>query len=116
MSLSEINVDDLNKLKQFRIERLRRFFIASLQSCLIRIESGNTLMVHCPHPGIIDDLLDELEDLRNHAWMVLGVRSVALYFCQEEILRTENYRPRQKSCSSNYFLINQEKMSSNESN
>jgi hypothetical protein len=110
MSLSEINIDDLDKLKQFRIERLRRFFISSLQSCLIRIESGNTLTVYCPHPGIVDDLLDELEDLRNHAWMVLGARSIALYFCQEEILRTESYCPRQEFCIPSGISINRETM------
>jgi hypothetical protein len=88
MALTEINIDDLTKLKQFRIDRLRRFFISSLPRCLIRVDASNTLVVHCPHPKIVDELLDDLEDLCNHAWLILGVQSIALYFCQEKIFYT----------------------------
>jgi hypothetical protein len=89
MSLTELTVDDHNKLKNCRIQRLRRFFGPSLQTCLMRINPDNMLAVHCPHPGIVDELLDDLEDLCNHAWLILGVRSIGLYFCQEEILHTQ---------------------------
>jgi hypothetical protein len=88
MSLTEMTVDDCNKLKQCRIQRLRQFFGSSLQPCLMRINPDNMLAVHCPDPGIVDALLDDLEDLCNHAWLILGVRSIGLYFCQEEILHT----------------------------
>jgi hypothetical protein len=89
MSLTELTTDDQKKLKQFRIERLRHFFAPSLQPCLMRINPDNMLTVHCPHPGIVDELLNDLEDLCSHAWLILGVRSIGLYFCQEEILYTK---------------------------
>jgi hypothetical protein len=102
MSLTEINADDLNKLRYFRIERLRGLFISSLQRCLIRTDSANTLIIHCPDPGIVDELLNELEDLRNHAWMLLGVKSIALYFYQEEILRTRTSSRTYQSNAAHY--------------
>jgi hypothetical protein len=91
MSLTELTIDDQKKLKQFRIERLRHFFAPSLQPCLMRINPDNMLTVHCPYPGIVDALLDDLEDLCNHAWLILGVQSIGLYFCQEEILHTKTF-------------------------
>ncbi len=91
MVLTEINVDDLNKLMHLRIERLLHFFASSLPSCLIHIDADQTLSVHCPHTEIVDDLLDELEDLCTHAWLILGVSKIALYFGQEEILSTNTY-------------------------
>lgn len=99
MLLTDINIDDLNRLKQFRIERFLHFFTSSLPHCLIQIDGGDTLAVYCPHPWIVDELIDDLENLCNHAWLILGVRAItqwrgyaiALYFCQEEILRTDTY-------------------------
>jgi hypothetical protein len=87
MSLTEINIDDLNQLKRFRLERLLHFFTTSLPLCLIQVDVSNSkLAVYCPHAKIVDNLLDDFEDLCNHAWLILGVREIALYFCQEEIL------------------------------
>jgi hypothetical protein len=91
MVLTEINVDDLNKLMHLRIERLIHLFASSLPSCLIHIDAEHTLSVHCPQSEIVDDLLDELEDLCNHAWLILGASKIALYFGQEEILSTNTY-------------------------
>ena len=91
MVLTEINVDDLNKLMHLRIERLIHLFASSLPNCLIHIDADHTLSVHCPQSEIVDDLLDELEDLCNHAWLILGVSKIALYFGQEEILSTNTY-------------------------
>jgi hypothetical protein len=88
MSLTEITIDDHNQLNRFRIQRLRQLFAHSLQPCLMRVNPDNMLAVHCPDPGIVDELLNEIEDLCNYAWLVLGVRSIGLYFCQEEILHT----------------------------
>lgn len=86
MLLTEMNVEDLNTLMQFRIERLCHFFAASLPNCLIQLDPGNLLIVHCPNSIVVDDLLDDLEDLCSHAWLILGVQQVAVYFGQEEIL------------------------------
>jgi Fatty acid hydroxylase superfamily len=43
MALTEINTDDLTTLKQFRVDRLRRFFVSSLPRCLIRVEAFPSL-------------------------------------------------------------------------
>jgi hypothetical protein len=88
MSLTEMNIDDRDQLKYLRIQRLRQLFAHSLQACLMRVNPDNMLAVHCPQPEIVDELLNEMEDLCKYAWLVLGVRSIALYFCQEEILHT----------------------------
>jgi hypothetical protein len=36
----------------------------------------------------MDKLLEDLEDLRSHAWLILGLKKISLYFGLEEILRT----------------------------
>ncbi len=47
MVLTEINVDDRNKLMQLRIDRLLHFFTSSLPHCLIQIDGDNMLTVYC---------------------------------------------------------------------
>lgn len=88
MILTELSIDDLNRLQQFRIERLLLFFAFSLPHCIIQTDSSNTLMIYCPSAAIVDELLDELDDLCNHVWMILGTRAIAIYFCQEEVFCT----------------------------
>jgi hypothetical protein len=46
------------------------------------------LSIYCLHPEIVDELLDDLEDLQSHAWLILGVKKISLYFSLEEILCT----------------------------
>jgi hypothetical protein len=91
MLLTEINVDDLNTLMHFRVERFIHFFAATLPNCLIQIDAGDLLAIHCPSSAIVDDLIDEFEDLRYRAWLILGVNTIALYFGQEEILLANTY-------------------------
>jgi hypothetical protein len=68
---------------------LLHFFATSLPCCLIQIDlPDNMLIVHCPHDRIVEDLIDELDDLCAHVRLIVGVSKVALYFKQEEILRT----------------------------
>lgn len=43
MSLTEMIIGDQHKLKQFCIERLRRFFAPSLQPCIIRINPDKNI-------------------------------------------------------------------------
>jgi hypothetical protein len=88
MLLTEINVDDLNTLMHFRIERFLQFFTASLPNCLIQIDSCDLLAIHCPSSDLVDDLLDEFEEMCDRAWLILGVNTIALYFGEEEILRS----------------------------
>jgi hypothetical protein len=91
MLLTEINVDDLNTLLHYRLERFLQFFGSSLPSCLIQVDGSQLLAIHCPSTEIVDDLLDELEDLCDRAWLILGVNALALYFGEEEILRADTY-------------------------
>ena len=89
MLLSEMTSHDLSKLKQFRIARFLQFFASSLHQSAVQINSDDVLAVYCPHSAVVDELMDELEDLRRHAWLILGVRRIVFYFCQEEILNAD---------------------------
>jgi hypothetical protein len=89
MLLTELNIDDRYKLMQLRIERLLRFFRSSLPYCQIQITADNILMIACPHSIVVDEILDDLEDLCNHAALIIGAKKIALYFSQEEILRKD---------------------------
>jgi hypothetical protein len=89
MLLTELNIDDLNKLERLRIDRLQLFFTSSLPHCLLQIDRGNMLSIYCLHSETVDELLDELDDLCTHAWLILGVKKLSLYFGLEEILQTD---------------------------
>ena len=89
MVLTALNVDDLNKLNQYRIERFLQFFTSALLSCRITLKEGNALVVDCPQIEVVDELLDDLEDLRSYAWLILGVRRITFHFCQEEVFCTD---------------------------
>ena len=91
MLLTELNVDDINKLMHLRVERLLQFFASTLPYCLLQIDTSNTLYIHAPEAEIVDELIDDLEDLRYHAWLILGVRVISLYFGEEDVLHTDIY-------------------------
>jgi len=92
MLLTEISLDDLMILEQLRIERLRSFFSQSLMQCPIYLDQHNRLTVHCPEPSLIDVLIDDLEELCDYAWLILGVESIVLSFAQEEVYRVDYHR------------------------
>jgi hypothetical protein len=89
--LTEINVDDLNKLSQLRMERIIGLFPSSLPFCLIQIDTDNVLSIHCHHAGIMDRLIAELEDLCYYACLIVGVRSISLNSLHKEILRADAF-------------------------
>ncbi len=86
MLLTEMTVDDLNKLNQCRLRRLLHFFSPNLPQCVILLDASNVLNIYCPNAAVVDELIDDLEDLCNYTWLILGAREIVLYFCQEEIL------------------------------
>ena len=85
MLLTEINVEDLDLLMQFRIERLLCFFTSSLPSCLLQIDADNMLTIYCPRSEIVDDLLEDLDDLCIHTRLILGMNRISLRLGLEEI-------------------------------
>jgi hypothetical protein len=89
MLLTELNLEDLKKLERLRIDRLRLFFTSSLPHCLLQTNSENILTIYCLYSETVDELLGDLEDLRSHAWLILGVKKISLYFGLEEILCTD---------------------------
>ena len=99
MALTEMTFDDLMLLEQLRHERLRSFFAQSLSSCTFCRDRYKTLIIHCPEAWIVDNLLTELEELCDYAWLILGVESIALYFIQEEVYRTKPCRVRGNTCA-----------------
>ena len=82
-----MTTDDLMLLKHSRIERLYSFFAPSLVQCHIYINLQNTLTIHCQESWTIDILLDDLDDLCDLSWLILGTEEIALYFQKEEISR-----------------------------
>jgi hypothetical protein len=91
MLLTEITMDDLDKLSQLRLERLFCFFTSSLPFCQIQIDGNNVLAIYCPHGGIMEELMNELEELRYYACLILGVKSISLHIAQQEVLFTDTY-------------------------
>jgi hypothetical protein len=87
MLLTEVTLDDLMRLEQLRIERLRSFFAQSLLQCLIYVDHRYRLAIHCPEPWIVDTVLTDFEELCDYAWLILGVQTITLFFVQEEICR-----------------------------
>ncbi len=79
-----MNVEDMGKINKLRVDRLISFFVTSLQHCVIQIDTESTLSVYCPHSGIMKELVDELEDLKTHAWIILGARKIMLYYIHDQ--------------------------------
>jgi hypothetical protein len=90
MFIAELTVDDLMLLQQFRIERLRSFFAENLLQCLVYVDRQHRLVIHCPEPLIVDTLLTDLQELCDYAWLIIGVKTIAIFFIQEEICRIKH--------------------------
>ncbi len=91
MLLTEISIDDLEILEKLRLERLSQLFISSLTYCLVYIDVENVFTIYCPSSEIVDELLGDLGDLCHYAWLILGCRTISLYFCQEEIVCVDTW-------------------------
>lgn len=80
MLSTRMNIEDMSKINKLRIDRLLSFFITSLQHCVIQIDAENTLSIYSYHPEVMKELIGELEDLKAHAWIILGARKIMLYY------------------------------------
>jgi hypothetical protein len=87
MSL-ELTTDDLLLLEKHRLERLRSFFGDTLRRCFLYVDQHNKLIIHCSEAWIVDQLLDEINELRWYTWIVVGAPNLSLCFYEEEVYRT----------------------------
>jgi hypothetical protein len=91
LQFTEMNVNDLNKLKHLRIERLLGLFSSSLPFCLIQVDADNVLSIHCYHAGILERLISELEDLCYYSCLIVGVKFISLHSLNKEVLRVDAF-------------------------
>lgn len=86
MLLTELTLTDLRLLEQFRIERFRSLFAESLSECILYIDR-DTAIVCCPCLELADRLREDVAELGEYTWQILGVRSIALVFGHQEVYR-----------------------------
>jgi hypothetical protein len=88
---TEMNVNDLNKLRQLRMDRFIGLFSSTLPFCLIQIDAENVLTIHCYHAGIMNGLVSEIEDLCYYACLIIGAKFISLHLLQKEVLRVDAF-------------------------
>lgn len=87
MSL-ELTTNDLVTLEQYRLQRFRSFFFSTLVGCPLCLDEDQTLIIHCLDSELVDQLLRQIDQLRQYARIVLGIHCLTIQFVQEEIYRT----------------------------
>ncbi|MBE9031539.1 hypothetical protein IQ266_17540 [filamentous cyanobacterium LEGE 11480] len=87
MSL-QLTLEDLQTLRKGRLDRLRKVFIKPLGLCRLQMTRRDRLVVHCPEPWVVDELMSDLPQLINAAKVVVGAQSLSICFVGEEIYRT----------------------------
>jgi hypothetical protein len=78
MNLSTITLADRQLLEQLRIDRLRSFCTRSLAQVQILIDH-NVLKIFCPKPSIVNAVLTDIDNLRTHARLILGVDTISVH-------------------------------------
>jgi hypothetical protein len=96
VALTELNINDVNKLSQLRMERLVGFFAISLSCCSMYINANNTLIINCLDLNVMKDLSDGLDELFYYAYLILGVRSLAIHLSEKEVLQAKTNSPLQE--------------------
>jgi hypothetical protein len=79
-----ITPSELKLLEELRLERLRGFFTQSLSRLPIYIDRHNGFNIFCPNSSIFNTLLFDIENLRNQAWLILGVKTVSIYLVEKQ--------------------------------
>jgi hypothetical protein len=87
MSL-EFTLEDLQMLRKSRLERLQHVLIKPLGVCRLQMTRHDNLVIHCPEPWVVDELMGDLPDLIDAARIVVGAQSLSICFIGEEIYRT----------------------------
>jgi hypothetical protein len=88
MSL-QLTLEDLQTLRKGRLDRLRKVFIKPLGLCRLQMTRRDRLVIHCPEPWIVDELMSDLPRLTNAARIVVGAQSLSICFVGEEIYQTQ---------------------------
>jgi hypothetical protein len=84
----QITLEDLQILRQNRLDRLRKVFIKPLGLCRLQVTRRDRLVIHCPEPWVVDALMEDLDQLTEAARIVVGAQSMSICFVGEEIYRT----------------------------
>ncbi len=79
---------DRRLLQKHRLERFRALFPNSLAPSLLTLRTRHQLTIHCAEAWMVDELLSEVDRLREYTWLVLGMRQIAICFAEEEIYST----------------------------
>lgn len=85
MVFTELSIDDINRLSQIRVERLTKFFAASLSNCSMYVNANNNLIIACFNSNVMEELLDDLDELSRYARLILGVRSLSIHLLLENL-------------------------------
>jgi hypothetical protein len=78
MDLSTITAADRQLLEQLQLDRLRSFCTHSLDQVRISIDC-NVLKIFCPKPSILNGVLTDMDNLRTHARLILGVDTISVH-------------------------------------
>jgi hypothetical protein len=84
----QLTYDDVQLLRQQRIDRLRKVFVKPLGLCRLQLTRRDKLVIHCPEPWIVDALMGDLDRLMEASRIVVGAQSLAICFAGEEIYRS----------------------------
>ncbi len=88
----QLTRQDLRLLEKYRIQRLRQLFSKTLGLCLLKLDTNNTLRVHCPEPWLVDRIIDDADHLLRSTGQMLGVHCISLYYAGEEVYQTKACR------------------------
>jgi hypothetical protein len=97
MLLTELTLNDLRLLEQFRIERFRSLFAENSSAWMIYIDR-DTAVIGCARLEIADRLRVDIAELGEYTWQILGVRSIAIFCERLEVYRGECDRHHSEIC------------------
>lgn len=89
--------DDLQRLEKYRLERLCNLFGDTLSRSFLYLDEHNQLTIHCAEPWMVDELLEDIRQLRWYSRIVVGAQQVSIYFAQTEIYKVTTTRSPRRS-------------------
>lgn len=89
--------DDCLLLEKYRLERLCAFFAETLAQSFLYLDEHNQLTIHCAQAWMVDELLEDIHQLRWYSRIVVGAQQLSIYFAQTEVYKTTTLRSRRRS-------------------